>query len=300
MKWAIANGIEFFVFEKERLEAAVHIARKLKKKAILHIEVETGMNRTGFGPQQLKSLFAYLKKHEDVIQIQGLCTHFAGAESIANYYRIQKQIEQYEKIYAEFCMQGLTPKIRHTACSAAAMMYPETQMDMVRIGIMQYGLWPSTEVQVNYYNSKKRNENPLKRMISWKSVVMSVKKIKRGEFIGYGTSFMADEHMKIAVVPVGYSHGYSRNLSNVGRVLINGERCVVIGNINMNMLIVEASFLPNVQVGDEVVLIGRQGTLNISIASFSDYGNLFNYELLTRISREIPRKIKQDGTSDFI
>jgi len=103
---------------------------------------------------------------------------------------------------------------------------------------------------------------------------------------------MAGANMKIAVVPIGYSHGYNRSLSNVGRVLINGERCVVIGNINMNMMVVDVSELLHLSVGDEVVLIGLQDNLEISIASFSDYSNLLNYELLTRIAADIPRKIK--------
>ncbi|WP_226064586.1 alanine racemase [Kaistella polysaccharea] len=292
LDWIIQNDIEFFVFEKSRLTAALALAKKIRKKAIVHIEVETGMNRTGFNSTELKWVQDFLKKNSEFIYFKGLCTHFAGAESIANYFRIKKQIDRYDEIYKQFCDKGLTPKLRHAACSAAAMMYPETQMDMVRIGIMQYGFWPSPEVLVNFYNAKRKNENPLKRVISWKSEVMSVKKVKRGEFVGYGTSFMADENMKIACVPVGYAHGYGRSLSNVGRVLINGERCVVIGSINMNMMVIDVTLLENVKRKDEVVLIGDQADKQLSVSSFSDYSNLLNYELLTRLSPDIPRIIK--------
>ena len=292
LTWIIENDIEFFVFEKARLTAAFNSAKKLNKKAIVHIEVETGMNRTGFNSSELKWVQDFLIKHSDSIEFKGLCTHFAGAESIANYFRIKKQIDRYYEIYNQFCDKNLKPKQRHAACSAAAMMYPETQMDMVRIGIMQYGFWPSPEVLVNFYNTKRKNENPLKRVISWKSSVMSVKKVKRGEFVGYGTSFMADANMKIACVPVGYAHGYGRSLSNVGRVLINGERCVVIGSINMNMMVVDVTLLEHIKRGDEVVLIGDQADKQLSVSSFSDYSNLLNYELLTRLSADIPRIIK--------
>ena len=292
LNWIIENDIEFFVFEKQRLITAVNCAKKLGKKAIVHLEVETGMNRTGFNSSELKWVQDYLIKHADFIDFKGLCTHFAGAESIANYFRIKKQITRYDEIYKQFCEKELKPKQRHAACSAAAMMYPETQMDMVRIGIMQYGFWPSPEVLVNFYNAKRRNENPLKRVISWKTQVMSVKKVKRGEFVGYGTSFMADATMKIACVPVGYAHGYGRSLSNVGRVLINGERCVVIGSINMNMMVVDVTLLEHIKRGDEVVLIGDQADKQLSVSSFSDYSNLLNYELLTRLSADIPRIIK--------
>ncbi len=292
LTWIIENDIEFFVFEKARLTAALSSAKKLNKKAIVHIEIETGMNRTGFNSNELKWLQDFLIKHSDFIEFKGLCTHFAGAESITNYFRIKKQIDRYDEIYKQFCTKNLKPKQRHAACSAAAMMYPETQMDMVRIGIMQYGFWPSPEVLVNFYNTKRKNENPLKRVISWKTEVMSVKKVKRGEFVGYGTSFMADANMKIACVPVGYAHGYGRSLSNVGRVLINGERCVVIGTINMNMMVIDVTLLEKIKRGDEVVLIGDQADKQLSVSSFSDYSNLLNYELLTRLSADIPRIIK--------
>ena len=164
-------------------------------------------------------------------------------------------------------------------------------MDMVRIGIMQYGLWPSPEAFVNYLNVSKKHIDPLRRVISWKSKVMSIRKVTQGQFIGYGNSYMASENMKIAVVPIGYAHGYSRTLSNQGRVLISGYRCQVIGTINMNMMLVDVSEILNIHIGDEVVLIGRQDNLDLSVASFSDFSNLLNYELLTRLSQEIPRII---------
>ncbi len=293
LDWIIENDIEFFVFEKHRLTEALRVAKKLNKKAIVHIEIETGMNRTGFNSSELKWVQEFLLKHSDFIDFKGLCTHFAGAESITNYFRIRKQIDRYDEIYQQFFVKGLKPKQKHTACSAAAMMYPETQMDMVRIGIMQYGFWSSPEVLVNFYNTKRKNDNPLKRVISWKSEVMSVKKVKRGEFVGYGTSFMADANMKIACVPIGYSHGYGRSLSNVGRVLINNERCVVIGSVNMNMMIIDVTLLEHIKRGDEVILIGNQGDKQLSVSSFSEYSNVLNYELLTRISPDIPRVIKE-------
>ena len=289
--WAIENNVSIYVFEKKRLEAAIKSAKKLDKKVMLHIEIETGMNRTGFQPKEIATLIKYLKKEQDHFIFQGLCTHYAGAESIANYYRVKNQMDQYPKLYTRFCAEGLTPIHRHTACSAAAMMYPETCMDMVRIGIMQYGLWPSPEVFVNYLNVSKKRIDPLRRVISWKSKVMSIRKVTQGQFIGYGNSYMASENMKIAVVPIGYAHGYSRTLSNQGRVLINGYRCQVIGTINMNMMLVDVSEILIIHIGDEVVLIGRQDNLDLSVASFSDFSNLLNYELLTRLSQEIPRKI---------
>lgn len=291
LPWVIENQVEFFVFERYRLANAAKIANKLNTKAILHVEVETGMNRTGFSIGMLKQVAQFLIKENKNLRFKGLCTHYAGAESIANYYRITKQIDTFKQAETIFIENGISPEIKHTACSAASIMFPEVRMDMVRIGILQYGLWPSNEVLVSYLNSKKIKRDPLERIITWKSEVMSVKQVKMGEFIGYGISFIAKEKMKIATVPLGYSHGYSRSLSNNGRVLLKGQYCRIIGTVNMNMLTIDVTNIENVKKGDEIVLLGNQENMSISVASFSDFSNQLNYELLTRISKTIPRKI---------
>lgn len=293
MQWVIENNVEFFVFDKSRLNQAIKISKKINKKAILHIEVETGMNRTGFDKKDLIAVISIVKKEIQHLYLKGLCTHYAGAESVANYYRVDNQIKKFEEIYELFCKNDLKPEMRHSACSAASIMFPQTRMDLVRIGIMQYGMWPSPEVFVTYLQAKKNKIDPLQRVISWKSKIMSVKSVKTGGFIGYGTSYMAKRNMKIAVVPIGYCHGYSRSLSNQGRVLIHGQRCTVVGSVNMNMMTVDVTDVDIAKKEDEVVLIGTQKTLAVSVASFSDFSNQLNYELLTRISTAIPRKIKQ-------
>ena len=291
LDWVIKNDIEFYIFERYRLLKATKTAKKLKQKAIIHIEVETGMNRTGFEIKNITKVAQYLIKEKNNIHFKGLCTHYAGAESISNYFRVSKQIELFNKANEIITSCGISPEIRHTACSAASIMFPETRMELVRVGILQYGLWPSPEVLVNYLTAKKTKKNPLERVISWRTEVMSTKRVKSGQFIGYGTSYMAHNKMKIATIPIGYSHGYSRSLSNQGRVLINGERCGVVGTVNMNMLTVNVTEIDHIKKGDEVVLIGDQNKLSLSIASFSDMSNQLNYELLTRISKNIPRKI---------
>ncbi len=291
IEWAINSGIEFYVFDFDRLNKAIEYAVKLKRKAIIHIEIETGMNRTGFAAEDLKQLFKILKDNLSVLNIEGLCTHFAGAESIANYVRIQIQLRTYNKIYNTFIANGIKPKIRHTACSAAAMRYPKSRMDMVRIGIMQYGFWSSQETFIANINNKDDKTDPLHRIIRWKTRVMNTKTVKTGEFIGYGTSYLAQRDMKIATIPVGYSHGFSRGLSNQGRVLIHGNRVGVIGIVNMNLITVDITDLPETQKGDEAVLIGTQGDLSISVASFSELSNQLDYELLTRLNQNIPRVI---------
>lgn len=120
---------------------------------------------------------------------------------------------------------------------------------------------------------------------------MSIKHVERGKFVNYGNAFLATKNMRLATIPIGYYHGYSRNLSNFGHVLIHGKKADVVGMVNMNMFMVNVSHLPAVKAGDEVVLIGKQGDLQISVASFSELSNMVNYELLARLPYQIPRVI---------
>src|SRR5690606_41891626 len=147
-----------------------------------------------------------------------------------------------------------------------------------------------TFIQYLQHNGLGRKD-PLKRIITWKSKVLATKLVKRGEFIGYGTSYMASKDIWVASVPVGYGYGYSRNLSNLGRVLIKGKRAAVIGIVNMNMLIIEIDDIPDVKKGDEVVLIGKQKNQSISVTAFGELSNQPNYELLTRLPKDLPRYI---------
>ncbi len=291
LEWAIENDIEFYVFEQERLAKSLEVAKRIGKKAKLHIEVETGMNRTGFSAKKLPAALNILKQNSDTLCFQGLCTHYAGAESITNYYRIRKQQQAFDKAIKKVAASGLTPLQKHSACSAAALRYPKSQMDMVRLGIVQYGYFPTQEVLIEYITKKKIIQNPLMRLITWKSKVMDIKVVKTGEFIGYGTSYLANSEKTIATIPVGYGDGFSRSLSNQGRVLIHGQRVSVIGMVNMSMITVDVTSLENVNIGDEVVLIGKQGDLEISVASFSETSELINYELLTRLPSEVPRYV---------
>jgi len=291
LEWAVRNGVEFFVFELEKLEGALEFAKKYDTRAIIHLEVETGMNRTGFSQQALHRVVKLINANESYFRVRGLCTHYAGAESIANHVRVQKQIKKYNRIYKWITNRGIEPELRHTACSAAAITYPRTRMDMVRIGILQYGFWPSPETFIHFVHKRMEKSEVLQRVLSWKSQVMSIKKVKPGEFVSYGTYYMAQEEKMIAIVPVGYSHGYSRSLSNQGRVLIDGHRVPVIGIVNMNMLIADVTQVPDVKKGDEVVLIGAQDGVTITLSSFADFNNQLNYELLARLPLDIPRLI---------
>ncbi|MBI1288341.1 MAG: alanine racemase [Flavobacteriales bacterium] len=291
IEWAVRNHISFFVFDITRLENALEVAKRIKIPARIHIELDTGLNRTGYTKKQLRTVVEFLTKHAKYFIVEGLCTHYAGAESIANHVRVSQQYKLFNKYKRWLSEKGIEPIRLHTACSAAAISYPKTRMDMARIGIMQYGYWPSRETHINFIGGKREKEDPLKQVITWKSRVMTTHLVHAGEFVGYGTSYMAEQDMKVAVVPVGYAQGYSRSLSNTGRILIRGARVSVIGVVNMNMLIADVSNVPETSIGDEVVLIGRQGDMGISVSSFGELSAQLNYELLTRLPHDIPRII---------
>lgn len=289
LEWMIENEIEFFVFEESYLEGCIEIAKKLGKAAKVHLEMETGMNRTGLEVDRLDQILDLIEKNQEAIEFVGICTHLAGAESISNYYRIKNQDKIFRNIVRKLKREDRLPPRVHAACSAATLRYPKTIFNMVRIGIMQYGYFPSRENWVEYVNKTGIREFPLKRVISWKSTVMSIKEVESGEFIGYGTSYFTNSPTRIAIVPVGYGLGFDRGLSNQGKVIIRGRRVNVIGVVNMNALTVDISGMDEVELGDEAVLIGEQGDSEITVASFSDISKLVNYELLTRLPREIPR-----------
>jgi alanine racemase len=293
--WAIKKDISFFVFGIDRLEHAIKAAKKLKKKAKIHIEIETGLHRTGFSKKQLPKAIKLIKQNKKYLEIEGVCTHFAGAESISNYVRVHKQIDRFNELKQILKQSDIVPHYYHSACSSAALIYPETRMDMVRIGIAQYGYWPSEEIKLHNYlkGNISFTQTPLKRILTWKSEVMSVEHVEPGEFISYGNFFQARKKTKIATVPVGYFHGYRRSLSNVGFVLINGKKAPIIGMVNMSMMIVDVTAHPLIKKGDEVVLIGKQGTQTITVASFSELSNLVNYEFLVRLPMQIPRLVKK-------
>jgi alanine racemase len=293
LEWAIENEIEFYVFDVSRLQQALDVAAKRHKKALLHIELETGMNRTGFNEETLvQYVFPMLESRKTDYVFKGLCTHFAGAESIANYVRIEEQKKAFLKLKRLFLRQGLIPEFLHTCCSAAAMRLPDMRFNMVRIGILQYGLWPNQEIKIEFLRKHRLREFNLHRVLTWSSKIMVTKQVSMGEFISYGSSYQASRDMLVGIVPVGYVNGYSRELSNSGRVIVNGVRTGVIGMVNMNCLAIDLTDIPDAGTGDEVILIGERGGFEISVASFSETSNQLNYESLSRLPMDIPRSVE--------
>ncbi len=294
LEWAINNEIEFYVFELDRLQSAINSAKKIGKKARIHLQIETGMNRTGFEESNWKKIFRMVKDHPEELQLEGICTHYAGAESVANYYRIENQDKQFRKAikFAEDILEQLP--IIHASSSAAYLSQPHMHYDMARIGIAQYGLWPSREIYMHNMKTLDlpQGKDPLERVLTWKSEIMNTKWVESGDFIGYGNVYLTGKKLKIATVPIGYTHGFGRNLTNTGYVLVDGTRAGVVGLVNMNMITINVTHIEGAKKGDEVVLIGRQKNDEITVASFGEMTNNLNYEVLARLPSSIPRIVK--------
>ncbi len=290
--WAIENDIEFFVFDIERLRIVVKVAKEIGKPARVHLEVETGGNRTGLDLHDLPEAMKLLKSEAKHIEFVALCSHLAGAESLATHFRIRRQIDVFNEIRKRLAKSKFIPQKAHLASSAAALAMPETVLDLVRVGTAAYGIWPSMDIyNLHLAKVRKEKDDSLTRVFSWMTDVVHVKHVKRDEFVGYGTSYQASRNMTVAVIPIGYANGYPREMSNRGNVLIKGRSAPVVGVVNMNMFMVDVTNIPNVAVNDEVVLIGKQGRNVISLHSFSEFSSALNNEFVSRLPHVIPRTV---------
>lgn len=292
LMWVIQNRIEFFVSDIRILKDAISVSSILNKEALIHLDIETGMNRTGISVKHIHKVASLIRANNDKLVLKGICSHFAGAESIANHLRIKRQFSVFKKRVTFFEKKGITAERKHIASSAATVNYPNSRLDMVRVGVMLYGYWPTKETFIHYVHRKKDKADPLKRVLYWHSQVAGIKTVPEGEFIGYGLSFQAQYEMRIMIVPVGYSNGFSRALSNNGRVIVKRQDAYVIGSVNMNMTICDITNIEGVNIGDRVTLVGREGDTEINFSSFAEMNNALNYEILARLPENIKRVVK--------
>lgn len=255
----------------------------------VHLEVETGMHRTGLIPENAMEVLQ-AAAHEEAVEVVGLCTHLAGAEDQANQDRIEQQIQVFENLEQRIRDEGLAMPVRHIASSSAALVEPAWRKDLVRVGVASYGMWPTPEVKQRYL-ARARDPIRLRRLMTWRSTIMALQDVPAGHCVGYGMSACVTQDTHVATIPVGYSDGLSRSLSNAGHVLIHGQRCPIIGPVSMNMPQVDVTHLQDPQPGDDVVLIGTQGEAEIAVHSFVETQEVVNYEFMARLDEDIPRVV---------
>ncbi|MCP3963071.1 MAG: alanine racemase, partial [bacterium] len=201
----------------------------------------------------------------------------------------EEQLERFEDAVMRLRSAGIQPKVRHCACSAATLVVPRTRFEMVRLGVSQYGLWPSKETYLSYRLEHPGEETVLEPVLAWKTRVTQLKRVPAGRYIGYGSTYQTTRSSRIAVIPVGYADGYDRRLSNQAHVLVRGRRAPVRGRVCMNLSLVDVTDVPGARLGDEVVLLGRQGDQEVSADHLAALVGTIHYEIVTRINPDLPR-----------
>lgn len=277
----IKDDIRITVFRPDMIPQIEEEAMKLNKKAKVHVKVDTGMGRIGISPDESGCDYIQKLLESNWIEMEGVFTHFAKADC-----EDKTDADTQFKIFSNFCNSienSLNIKIplKHCANSAAALEMPDTHMDLVRIGISTYGLWPSDEI--------KKTSCDLKPAFSLHSRIVYLKTVDAGKEISYGGTYITKKSTRIATIPVGYGDGYPRTLSNSGYVLIRGKKAPILGRICMDQLMVDVSDIENVQEGDEVVLIGTMGDETITMEHLGKMADRFNYELACVIGKRVPR-----------
>jgi alanine racemase len=251
----------------------------------VHLKFDTGMHRQGIMREELPALLDSLARFPG-LRIAGVATHLAHADEAEQPEWTRRQLDHFGEVIAILAASGIRAPIRHAANSAAALLWPETHLDMVRLGIALYGFWPAEAVQ-----RASAGRLALRPVMTWKTRVASVKVVARGCGVGYNGSYITTRASRIAVLPIGYYDGYSRSLSNRGQVLLHGQRVPVCGRVSMNLITVDVTDIPTVQAGDEVVLIGQQGPATISTEEMAAWLGTIHYEVTTRINPLIPRVV---------
>ncbi len=283
LKDVVKNNLIQTVYNKETIEKLGKLKGAIAK---IDLKVETGTFRQGLEKKQLLELSKLIKKYPN-IKIEGAHTHYANIEDTTNHNYAQKQLQKFKYIIDFLEENNIKIPIKHTACSAAIILFPETYFDMVRLGIAMYGLWPSKETLVS---AKERNRKiNLEPVLCWKTRVAQVKTIKANTLIGYGLTEKVSCDSKIAILPVGYWDGYDRKLSNIGSVLIKGKKARILGRVCMNMIIVDIGHIKDVRLEDEVVLLGKQKREKITAEELAQKVGTINYEIVTKINPLIPR-----------
>lgn len=291
----IRHEIRTTVFRTDMVKTLSDTAQKLGKKAIVHIKVDTGMSRIGIRADEEGLSFVREVMALPGIMVEGIFTHFAKADmtdkqdTIVQLERFRDFVQKIEK------ETGVRIPVQHCSNSAAMIRMPEANMDMVRPGIAMYGLWPSDEVE--------RNLVSLKPALSLRSHIVYIKEMKAGCGISYGGTHISSDGMRVATVPIGYSDGYPRSLSDKGYVLIHGKRAAVLGRVCMDQMMVDVTDIPESEVGDRVTLLGSDGQEQITAEFLGDLSGRFNYELVCAINKRVPRVYLKGkeiiGTKDY-
>jgi alanine racemase len=274
-----AYSLDQCVCDLAQAEALDRAARAHGRKLSLHLKVDTGMGRVGLRPREVRGVAEKIAGLPSV-PLAGLMTHFAESEAEDPAFA-REQLARFAEVTRELRGAGIAVPLRHAANSGALLHLPEARLDLVRPGIMLYGYHP---------RGRQPAVDPgLRPALRLRTAISQIQNVTRGESVSYGRTFVAPRDLRVATLPVGYADGVGRLLSNRGQVLIRGRRVALIGRVCMDMIMVDVTDLPEVRLGDEAVLIGRQGAEEISADEVAEAQGTISYEVLSRISPRVPR-----------
>jgi alanine racemase len=281
MREAVHLDLTITLYSSEAASALSRAALALDKHVKVHIKVDTGMGRLGVRAEQVEEVLALLHAVRSLphIEIEGLFTHFAMADS-ADQAHLRMQLARFQELLRVLDQQGLRPPLIHAANSAALLSLPEARFDMVRPGIALYGLDPSTDVPL---------PEGFRPALSFKTQVAHVKTVPAGECISYGCQYITERPTRVATLPVGYADGFRRAPFNWGTVLLHGQEAPILGRVCMDQCMIDVTSIPQTRVGDEVILIGRQGSATMSAEQVAERLGTSNYEVVSAILARVPR-----------
>jgi alanine racemase len=288
------SGTHVFVSTREVVDRLGQYRRSTGISLPIHLKIDTGTKRQGFDCSELADVCRLIAA--EGLTVVGIATHFANIEDTLEHEFARRQLEKFGDAVAELRRQlGEDVPYIHSACSAASLLFRETDFTLARIGISMYGHWPSRETRLTWILDHGSNGVKLRPALQWRTVIGQIQHAQTGDTVGYGRTWRALRPTRLAVLPVGYADGYPRALGNRARVLVDGRPLPVVGRVCMNMMMVDVTDLGAASVGDVAVLVGRQGDAEVTAEELATLSDTINYELLARLSPDIPRLVIGDA-----
>ena len=266
------------IYEAATLRALDKAVEARKTKFKIQLEIDTGMGRIGFPTSEIESWLPLVSKLK-ALMLDGVFSHFSDAETANEQYTLG-QLSEFHHVLDRFKSMNIFPAASHMAKSAALITVPASHLALVRPGLILYGMYPALEL---------KKQIALKPVLSWRTRIIQLKRSATKTYIGYGRTFVTKRKSLIATLPVGYADGYRWLLSNRAEVIVRGKRAPVVGRVSMDLTSVDVTDIRNVQQGDEVVLLGRQGDAVISADEMAAWANTISYEIFTSIGARVPR-----------
>ena len=285
----LSLGAELAVYDNRNLVALAKAAERLGKRAKVHLAIDAHLGREGILSDKLEEFLSELKRHPS-IELSGTYGHFANIEDTSDFTHAKKQLEDYDAALGTLRQHGYGDIATHISATSGILIHELTSghNSMVRLGIGLYGLWPSEDLKVRFEDQG----IILKPVMRWISSIAQVKDLPKDYSVGYGLTYVTSRETTVALIPMGYSDGYDRGLSNLGEVIIGGKRCPVIGRVAMNMFVADVSQVAYVSAAQEVILLGtdNQGA-SMSAEEMAEKLATINYEVVARISASLPRLV---------